>query len=125
MDLIKDNRVSFVWVLGYQGIRNERADRLAEERSEVKMVGPEPSCGVLFSYIKSMVKDFFDMFKSSRWSNAQGLRQSEMFIHPFLKASTATLLALRRDDIQPLVDLLTGDGPVKNLSRIGCVQNGV
>lgn len=41
--------------------------RLTKKRSEVKMVGPEPDCGVPFSYIKGMVKDWIDMAKSSRW----------------------------------------------------------
>lgn len=49
-----------------------------------------------------------------------------MLIHPCQKASTATLLDLRKDHIKPLEGLLTGYGPVKNpLLRIGCFWDNV
>lgn len=49
-----------------------------------------------------------------------------MFIYPFSKASIAMLLALRENEIKPLVDLLTGHGLMKNhLLRMGCVEDDV
>ncbi|KAG8326590.1 hypothetical protein J6590_037142 [Homalodisca vitripennis] len=51
------------------------------------MVGPEPGCGIAFSNIKALVKDWEKRTRHNNGSRASGLRLSKLFTSPYVKAT--------------------------------------
>ena len=60
---------------------NEEADALAKKRTDLKLHGPIPFCGILIEISKNRIKDWLGKKIVDNWYNRMDVRHSSNFIN--------------------------------------------
>ncbi|KAJ8943111.1 hypothetical protein NQ318_011877 [Aromia moschata] len=81
IQLAEHNSITLKWVRGHQGHKgNERADFLAKAGTEVRLIGPGPTCSLAYRTARRAIKDLLREKHTSYWTKVPGLRQSRMLL---------------------------------------------
>jgi hypothetical protein len=93
--LSKFDRVTLMWIPGYQGILgNEEADRLAKEGAVE--VPPDQFAAIPFSVGKNLIKKQLEQRHRARWNDCTGYRQSKVLMRYPLPSRASELLAMNK-----------------------------
>ncbi|KAJ8916956.1 hypothetical protein NQ315_008356 [Exocentrus adspersus] len=108
-DLTRHNSVELLWVPGHSGIKgNEKVDELARKGSSASYIGPEPAVGVSKTMVRSQVKEWVNAQHKEYWKNITRHQNGKIFKKEPAKKLILELLALSRNKLRVITDLLTG-----------------
>jgi len=108
------NKVTLVWVPGYQGISgNEEADKLARQTSAMLLLGPEPALGIPKCSVREAIKNWTETLHLRAWKDLPGARHGKLFIDRPCKKRADDLLKLGRHQIKMATAIYTGHAPVR------------
>ena len=117
------NNVRLCWIPGHSGYPgNELADRLANQASDIRPVGPEPILPIPFSLVKSTLNNWVHDTHSRLFSARSDCRQSKLGIPVPSTKLRNFLLGLSRLNCRSLLMILTGHG---SLNRHRFVQRQI
>ncbi|XP_060521342.1 uncharacterized protein LOC132698988 [Cylas formicarius] len=108
-EIASQSKVTLSWVQGHEGHKgNEGADDAAREGSSMRLIGPEPFCGVAKPVAKTAIRDW--IYRESRrwWRDMPEQRQAKEFLRFPSANFTTDLLSYNRKAVRIMVGLLTG-----------------
>lgn len=112
--LSSSNNVTLSWVPAHTGIEgNEKADSLARQGAENKLIGPEPYVGISRTTIKARFKLNLNNERTNYWNHLRGLGHSKRFIKGTDSNRSKFILSLPKNKIRLFVGFLTGHYPLK------------
>ena len=80
-ELASKNKVTLIWVPGHHGKEgNEKADELAKKGATMKLIGPEPFCGLPSNICKFEKKDWLYKAAVDYWANAPKMKYAKQMI---------------------------------------------
>ncbi|XP_060516851.1 uncharacterized protein LOC132696179 [Cylas formicarius] len=108
-EITSQNKVTLSWVPGHGGHKgNEGADDAAREGSSMRLIGPEPFCGVAKPVAKTAIMDWMDRESRRWWRDMPGQRQAKEFLRGPSANFTEDLLSYNRKAVRIMVGLRTG-----------------
>ena len=108
-ELSERNNVRTIWVPGHQGIAgNEKADELAREGSNKKLIGPEPAFGITYASQRQLIRDTFTRRHDELWKRLDNRKHCKNFIVRSNKRTTNFLLNKSRIELRSIIGLITG-----------------